>query len=765
MRHIKYILPAIFLTMVATAFISCDDMLDMGNENVLYEDDNTLSSANDTVNTFVGILSQLQKIGVRTNLFGELRGDLVTVSNTASSHLKEIADFNVSDDNPYNSPRDYYAVINNCNYFLAKADVNLSEKRYQNGQTQTYFVLRAEALAVRCIRAWIYLQLGQIYGENIPIVKEPILSFEDAESYLQTAPRMNLQQICQEFIDDLEPYTGWSHDYLYPYHGNPGRQGYSGSMPSRMSVMPIQLVLGDLYLWKASIEQNPDLAFQAAQYYYDYIIWTPNAQGNTINNTSYKKVNVTESNRNRWTFDQGNFDTNIPSTYYYGWFNTGRGSFGSYDAKGNYAGDVISAIAMDSVATEGHFNDLLYLYCLNELTQAPASILPSQPCINYSRNQVYGEIYMPTGATEPEFMELAVKAVPEAMRQVFYDGDIRLGSILTRTNYDNTEYQAIRKFANMGRSGNVFSISSTTRDVIIYRTGDVYLRLAEALNFAGQRYPACHKFAYYILSLGLDRYVMENLVKSLCNKSDSLALSYFKFDDNSIFRTQLSANTTENNPVLNPTDNGMPSWRVTQIGIHQRGSGHPFLNTKYYPKDADPNKAYIDPQTGETTYPKQPARYVPSAGKGEQLLKNLEKNNPELIDSLTNREHISKPVKDPEELPQDFYVRVEEYKNTMMNYSELYQKRWKVREKAWYVEQTRRLSPRQYVVVDSLLNIESALETCFEGFRFGYLMRDSYRHNDATILAKRVGERNAALQGKLSDKSNWFIRWKGLIGR
>ena len=756
MRHIKYILPTMFLAMGATAFVSCDDMLDMGNDNVLYVDDNTLKSANDTVNTFVGILSQLQKIGVRTNLFGELRGDLVNVSKTADANLKEIAEFNVSEDNPYNSPRDYYAVINNCNYFLANADVNLSEKRYQNGQAQAYFVLRAEALAVRSIRAWLYLQLGQIYGENIPIVKDPILSFEDAESYLQSAPKMNLQQICQEFIGDLEPYLDWAHDNLYPYHGNPGRQGYSGSMPSRMSVMPIQLVLGDLYLWKASIEQNPDLAFQAAKYYYDYIIWTPNAQGNTINNTSYKKVNVTANNRNRWSFSQGNFES--VAYLYYGWFNTGGGSFGSNDANGNFTGEVISAIAMDSVATEGHFNDLLYLYCLNELTQAPASLVPSQPCINYSRNQVFGEIYTPSGASDPEFAELAVDAVPEAMRQAYYDGDIRLGSVVSRTNYDNTEYQAIRKFASMSRSGNVFSTNATTRDVIIYRTGDIYLRLAEALNFAGQRYPACHKFAYYILSLGLDQYVMEDLVKPLCNKSDSLTLSYFKFNNENIFRTQLSSETTENQPVLNPTSSGMPTWRVTQIGIHQRGSGHPFLNPKYYPKDADPN-------TSLESYPKQPARYVSVTGTGTTLINNLQSKNPDLVDSLTNRENIPLPVKDPEETMQDFIARANEYNTTMMNYSDLYQKRWKVREKAWYVEQTRQLEPRQYVVVDSLLNIESALETCFEGFRFGYLMRDSYRHNDPSILAKRVGERDAALQGKLSDKNNWFIRWKGLIGK
>ena len=745
------------LAMGATAFVSCDDMLDMGNENVLYEKDNTLSSANDTVNTFVGILSQLQKVAVRTNLFGELRGDLVNVTQLANTSLKQISEFNVTDDNPYNNPRDYYAVINNCNYFLAKANTALSEKRYQNGQAQAYFVLRSEALAVRCIRAWLYLQLGQIYGDNIPIVKEPILSFEDAESQLSSAPKMNLQQICQEFIGDLEPYLDWAHDNLYPYHGNPSREGYSGSMPSRMSVMPIQLVLADLYLWKASIEQNPDLAFQAAKYYYDYIIWTPNAQGNTINNSSYKKVNVTADNRNRWYFNQGNYTTS-PNTYTYGWFNTGPGSFGTTNSAGTFTGEVISAIAMDSVATEGHYNELLHLYCLNEQTQAPASIIPSQPCINYSRNQSYGEIYRPSGATDPEFVEHAPEAVPEIYRQQYYDGDMRLGSVMSRSTYDNTEYQAILKFAGMYRSGNSFFISATTRDVIIYRTGDIYLRLAEALNYAGQKYPACHKFAYYILSLGLDQYVMDDLVLSLCNKSDSLALSYFRFNDNNIFRTQLSVETSENQPVFAPLEDGMPLWRVTQMGIHQRGSGFPFLNPKYYPKNADP-----DTEAGD--YPQQPARYVSVTGTGTQLINNLVNKNPDLKDSLSIREGIEVPVKDPEETMSDFNIRADQYNSDMMYFSNLYQRRWKIREKAWYVKQTRKLSARQYEVVDSLLNIESALETCFEGFRFGYLARDAYRHNDATILAKRVGERNSALTGKLADKSNWFISWKGLIGK
>lgn len=735
----------------ATAFVSCDDMLDLGNENILYTSDHTLQSANDTVNTFVGILAQLQKVGVRTNLFGELRGDLVAVTSTANSNLKAIADFEVTDDNPYNNPRDYYAVINNCNYFLSKANTDLSEKRYQNGTAQAYFVLRAEALAVRSIRAWLYLQLGQIYGTNIPVVKDPILSMEDADEQLTNAKKMDLRQICDEFIADLEPYIDWAREYLYPYHGNPGREGYNGTMPSRMSVIPIQLVLGDLYLWKASLEQNPDMAFQAAKYYYDYLIWTPNAQGNTIVNSGYKRVNMTAPYRDRWEFTGGNFNTD--SWYSQGsiWYQTGANSFGG-------AGDeVISAIAMDSVVNEGHYNELLQLYCVNEETQEPASFVPSQPCINYSKSQVYGDIYRPAGTNEPQFIRLAPEAISETLRQRYFEGDMRLGCSYSSITAEGTEYKGITKFANIYREDGRMRISSTTRDIIVYRTGDIYLRMAEALNYAGMNHPGYQKMAYYILALGLDEYVMEDLVKPNCSKADSTAISYFRFP-RGIFTTQLSSLTTENHPNIDYYSDQRTFYNsVNQIGIHQRGSGFPFSNPDYYPTDADPD-------TSVDSYPEQPAKYVTCSGTGTTLLNNLKKNNPTLVDSLETREGIPAP-ETAGLAPAVIIELVNTYNALMMEYSDKYQRNWKAREKAWYQNQTVQLKGRQYEVVDSLLDIESALETCFEGFRFGYLMRAAYRHNDPTYLANRVGERNPSLVGKLTNKDNWFIRWKGLIGK
>ena len=243
MKRIKYILPLALLAMMGTSIISCDDMLDMGNDDVLYADENHLTQGTDTVNSFVGILAQLQKIAVRTNLYGELRGDLVVVNNNANADLKAISNFEVTDSNAYNNPRDYYSVINNCNYYLANADTTLMERRYDATTLSAYDfrVFQAEYCAVRAIRAWVYLQLAQVYGDNIPLVTEPILSLDDANDILEGTEKKSFEQICDYFIEDLKPYVSW---FAYPYH----HDTYGYSMPARMAVMPIQLVLGDLYL-------------------------------------------------------------------------------------------------------------------------------------------------------------------------------------------------------------------------------------------------------------------------------------------------------------------------------------------------------------------------------------------------------------------------------------------------------------------------------------------------------------------------------------
>ena len=106
------------------SMVSCSDMLDTDSDMVEFTEDNTLSTPQDTLYSVMGIIRQMQVIADRTVLLGEVRADLMTTTDKATTAVKQMAAFDFNEENPYNRISDYYAVINNCNYYLANADTN-----------------------------------------------------------------------------------------------------------------------------------------------------------------------------------------------------------------------------------------------------------------------------------------------------------------------------------------------------------------------------------------------------------------------------------------------------------------------------------------------------------------------------------------------------------------------------------------------------------------------------------------------------------------
>ena len=111
------IICAVALALLLGGLTSCEDMLDVSSSSVQYEDSHELNSAADSLYSVVGILSKLQEIADRTVLLGELRGDLVTSNEHTEKDLRELINHEVSADNIYTNDSDYYAVINNLNYY------------------------------------------------------------------------------------------------------------------------------------------------------------------------------------------------------------------------------------------------------------------------------------------------------------------------------------------------------------------------------------------------------------------------------------------------------------------------------------------------------------------------------------------------------------------------------------------------------------------------------------------------------------------------
>lgn len=239
---LKYIFPLIAAGCLMSGLSSCEDMLDTKSDAFVY--DNPLNNANDSLYSAMGIVSQLQAIGERYVLLGELRGDLVTVPATADIELQNVANFSTQAGGNYSSRRDWYSIVNNCNYALAHIDTTLVEHNNK--------VLLPEYAAIRTLRAWTYLQMGLTFG-SVAYITKPITTLEQAEAQYT---KISLDALIENLVADLEEIAGKNIRAL-DYGSVDGLQS------SRFFVRP-ELLLADLYLYQGKYEE-------AAQMYYNVI--------------------------------------------------------------------------------------------------------------------------------------------------------------------------------------------------------------------------------------------------------------------------------------------------------------------------------------------------------------------------------------------------------------------------------------------------------------------------------------------------------------
>ena len=223
---------------------SCEKMLETESDLVEFEEDHTLNHATDSVYSVMGIINKMQIIADRIVLLGEVRGDLVLPTVAANSDLKRLSEFNFSEKNRYNQISDYYAVINNCNYFLAHIDTAM-ERRGRN-------LFMREYAAVKSYRAWTYLQLAQAYGK-VPLILKPLMTEREAVEAMNQTPA-DIKEICETFIADLTPYVGVN----LPEYGN------VANADSKYLFIPMRALLGDLCLWAGRYQE-------AARWYHEYL--------------------------------------------------------------------------------------------------------------------------------------------------------------------------------------------------------------------------------------------------------------------------------------------------------------------------------------------------------------------------------------------------------------------------------------------------------------------------------------------------------------
>ncbi|MCQ2127835.1 MAG: RagB/SusD family nutrient uptake outer membrane protein [Bacteroidaceae bacterium] len=336
----KKIIRIFVFTTILSSVVGCSDFFETDSTHVIFAEDEHLHNANDTIYSLIGILNKLQAIGDRTVLFGEAMGDLVDVTNATSADLRDIAMFNVNDSNAYNTPRDYYAVINNCNYYIAHADTALKNNRNE-------YIFKGEYAVVKGIRAWTYLQLAMVYG-NVPFVTTPILTKEDAE---RDYPRKDIQGVCEYFLD--EDSLQYLADIEFPSLGD------IKGVPSRLFYIPINIILGDLNLWAGRY-------MTAARCYYDYI-----TKRNGTNSTYSTGVNSIEWKSSNWSTTVSSLQSSLS------------------DEANAAQSEIISLIPGDSIPSEGYYSQLRNIYNTSADNDYKCSLTPSKGMIDLSAKQVY----------------------------------------------------------------------------------------------------------------------------------------------------------------------------------------------------------------------------------------------------------------------------------------------------------------------------------------------------------------------------------------
>ncbi len=153
----------------------------------------------------MGLYGLQQKLVEQLVVLGELRGDLLEVTEYADADLVEVYNFNISKTNKYASPENFFKLISACNNFIRILEEEHPEVLDPEIPAKNYDRLYGEAL---CMRAWAYFTAVRIYGK-VPFIHQSLATIEEIEDYINT-PGTYIDSVYINFARD-----GYYNDTIY----------------------------------------------------------------------------------------------------------------------------------------------------------------------------------------------------------------------------------------------------------------------------------------------------------------------------------------------------------------------------------------------------------------------------------------------------------------------------------------------------------------------------------------------------------------------
>ena len=491
----------------AAALTACEDMFETDSDRQIF--DPALDQKTDSMFYTLGILKGLQQLADQYVMTGEMRGDLTATNCYTETDLRRLADFTADATNKYDSAYLYYRVINNCNYFIAHRDTSL-----RTGSRMVAIPEYAEALAVR---AWAYMQLAKNYGE-VPFYTTPLVSIGEADSQHEMK---DMQGICDALAPEMMKFSGTP----VPTYGSVSAGVLNSSdsdnpqeknVESNLAMLPIDVVLGDLFLETHQYEQ-------AARYYFNYLRTT-----NCVLEQAY--VDLSESWLRILLKDK------MPSS-----FNMTVSGFEwsrIFAINSNY--DIVTYIPMAANMLRGCVTELPHYfgYDFYSTTGGAAS---STARYLVERQIDASDAYLALSNSQEYYYTPAAAAGGYTVVRTAELGDLRRYHTVYPVLKNDSSFSVMRKF--------------NSANIPIYRVATVYLRLAEAINRMG--YPDA---AFAILKDGINDDLL-TYVKTGEEEEDLEAGRYINPETATMLQTTIPFLSAENVQTFEE------NW-----GIHSRGA-------------------------------------------------------------------------------------------------------------------------------------------------------------------------------------------------
>ena len=252
----------LFALTLGLALSACSDFFESDSDSVINTDGQVYNSELEARAGLFGLMEGLQQVSDNYVLMGELRADLMTTTSNSSQELHDISELNISADNSYLREREYYALLNDCNYYIQHLDTTVT--KLVSGRSQKF--LYPYLAQAKAIRAWVYLQLCLDYG-SVYYTTEPQLSIVNSQLSI-----LNLDALLPLLTADLEdalPYAAvgtedasWAAGLTDP--GFTSSVNF-GDYNATQLMFPLRFVLAECYMWQQNFQK-------AVEIYYDLII-------------------------------------------------------------------------------------------------------------------------------------------------------------------------------------------------------------------------------------------------------------------------------------------------------------------------------------------------------------------------------------------------------------------------------------------------------------------------------------------------------------